>query len=384
MSCGKQQYKDWGMRRLYSIVFHFLSWIVPWIAHRLRMLPYPKKRQIRSTAALRTVLDSCGCIILEFSSLDSFARLGMTSSSLHATLLNSTIYANLKYVRGVNSQTLMWILRRAQNLRAVKAAHSDYEKDSMSDDHLMLLAGNCKYLEEIDLTENKVVTRKGLLLLVQSCQRLKSLFLSKVKLSSDCLASLVVNFPPSLRVLDISTCFNVGDDGIVAVAKSCPSLQKLDISHCEAISDEGLIAVGLHCRQLEALTAIKIAVTDKGIMAVAEGCPLLAEANFSRCKITDAGVLAISIHLKDQLTLLDVSHNEHITDLSVSHVVWNCTKLKVLRVSWCIGVTDESIQILTARCPCLEQLYVRDCFFVSDVSLAPLRRTLPRVLIFDF
>ena len=201
-----------------------------------------------------------------------------------------------------------------------------------------------------------------------------------------------------LTSLDLSFCRKVTDTGIVRLAKECPQLIELNLHYCHSLDNQSVIAVAQNCPMLkslnlsigiltnelddESITALANCkqltnlnlsnceeITDASVTKVAQSCTSLTNLNLYGCeKLTDASVIAVSQNCPE-LKVLSLENCPAITDASITLIAQGCMQLTVLSLSWCQEITSTSVVKIAQCCPKLVNLNLEDCNHINDESL---------------
>uniref|UniRef100_A0A0D9YVF4 RNA helicase n=1 Tax=Oryza glumipatula TaxID=40148 RepID=A0A0D9YVF4_9ORYZ len=202
---------------------------------------------------------------------------------------------------------------------------------------------------------------------------------------------------PSLQSIDVSHCRKLSDKGLKAVLLGCQNLRQLVIAGCRLITDNLLIALSKSCIHLEDLVAAGCNnITDAGISGLADGCHKMKSLDMSKCnKVGDPGVCRfaevsssslVSLKLLDCNKVGDKSihalakfcHNletlviggcRDVTDASIEALAFACcSRLKCLRMDWCLKITDSSLRSLLSNCKLLVAIDVGCCDQITDAA----------------
>lgn len=202
----------------------------------------------------------------------------------------------------------------------------------VSKDAFVLIGQRCRFLEELDITDNEI-DNEGLKS-ISSCSKLLTLKLGIcLNISNDGLTH-VANGCSNLKELDLYRSSGIADEGIAAIAHGCPALEMMNIAYndkitdtslislskcmmlkaleirgCPSVSSVGLSAIAMGCRQLMVLDIKKcININDNGMIPVAQYSQNLTQINLSYCSVTDVGLLALaSINRLQCMTILHLS-----------------------------------------------------------------------------
>ncbi|KAF4401355.1 hypothetical protein G4B88_001549 [Cannabis sativa] len=198
----------------------------------------------------------------------------------------------------------------------------------VSREAFVLIGQRCRFLEELDLTDNEI-DDEGLKS-ISRCSKLSSLKLGICLDITDKGVAHVGFSCSKLKELDLYRCTDITDSGISAIASGCPDLEMINIAYCKDISDDSLVSLS-KCSRLN---------TFEG-----RGCPL----------ITSSGLAAIATQCK-QLVKLDIKKCFKIDDAGMVSLAYNSQNLRQINLSY-TAVTDAGLVTL-ARISCLQSLTI--------------------------
>ncbi|KAE8801861.1 putative F-box/LRR-repeat protein C02F5.7 [Hordeum vulgare] len=212
---------------------------------------------------------------------------------------------------------------------------------------------------------------------------------------------------PCLQTLDVSHCKKLSDKGLKVVASGCRKLRQLHIAGCRLITDNLLRAMSKSCLNLEELGAAGLnSITDAGISALADGCHKMKSLDISKCnKVGDPGICKIaeasssslvSLKLLDcskvgnksihslakfccNLETLIIGGCQDISDESIEALALACcSRLRILRMDWCLKITDASLRSLLCNCKLLAAIDVGCCDQITDAAFQGMEANLFR------
>lgn len=202
----------------------------------------------------------------------------------------------------------------------------------VSKDAFVLIGQRCRFLEELDVTDNEI-DNEGLKS-ISRCSKLLTLKLGICSNITDDGLTHVANGCSKLKELDLYRSSGITDEGITAIAHGCPTLEMINIAYndkitdtslislskcmllkaieirgCHSVSSVGLSAIVMECRQLMVLDIKKCTnINDNGMIPVAQFSKNLKQINLSYCSVTDVGLLALaSIKRLQCMTILHLS-----------------------------------------------------------------------------
>ncbi|KAL4228968.1 hypothetical protein ACF0H5_012008 [Mactra antiquata] len=192
---------------------------------------------------------------------------------------------------------------------------------------------NMADLRDVDLEECFHLQNEGVTSLGQNCQKLQSVNIRGVKFFGD--VSLVPFLKnKNLQNLNLAESIQITDKILILMSEQMnESLTSLDLSWCEEITDAGINVICSNCNNLKTLQLGKCQVSDMGLKLLSETCQDLTEITVQNGFameeeiISDEGIIAIATNLI-HLTIVDISWNLQITNVSVSIVMKNCCELE--------------------------------------------------------
>lgn len=164
--------------------------------------------------------------------------------------------------------------------------------------------------------------------------------------------------------------------------RRCPQLTFLDLTRCEKIRDASLAAVGACCPRLETLLLYATPnLTDAGFEALAPGVPRLTHLDITGLKlITDRAIVALANHCR-ALRILHLMWVTPLTDASlIAMGSAPLDQLRLLSIHGNVHVTVGGFESLAAGCRSLEQIDVNGCKNIGAyrTSRDEVKRILPK------
>ncbi|KAM7259596.1 hypothetical protein ACFE04_015337 [Oxalis oulophora] len=172
-----------------------------------------------------------------------------------------------------------------------------------------------------------------------------------------------------LEELDV-TDNEIDDEGLKYISR-CSRLASLKLGICLNITDKGLWHIGLGCSKLKELDFYRSpGVTDVGIEAISQGCPLLEMINISyNEKITDASLMSLSKCVR--LKVLEIRGCPFVSSQGLAAIASGCRQLSVLDIKKCFNINDQGMLTLSQYSPNLKQINMSYCQ-VTDMGLLAL------------
>lgn len=326
----------------------------------------------------------------------AFCAHALRSTFLQWCALNATVSSQESVPRRVNRSYLHWLVLR--RLKSAIVFLNVYNTESVGDELMTYLQVTGSALEDLHMGKNTMCAGPTMHHIFALCPNLVRLSAESCLFDDETLLRLfstlkglrfldvsrfLVEFPESIFLVEESTRWTgicgdtiacseleelranydpyITDDKIFSIAQSCTKLKVLRLSHTTALTSEGLARVAQHCRRLEELHLDHSAAGDEVALALAKNCPGLRV--FSACRATTAAsdtsvvTLFSSCH---QLTHVNLSHNQRITDACLRDLHVHCPALRRLTLSGCTGLTPEGVLGVIRTCAVLENLDIRD------------------------
>eukprot|EP00698_Gefionella_okellyi_P002741 TRINITY_DN12608_c0_g1_i1.p1 TRINITY_DN12608_c0_g1~~TRINITY_DN12608_c0_g1_i1.p1 ORF type:complete len:272 (-),score=23.65 TRINITY_DN12608_c0_g1_i1:148-963(-) len=171
------------------------------------------------------------------------------------------------------------------------------------------------------------------------------------QLSMKCISLIYLNLSPSGVMHGPFT-----DQDFQSITHGCQQLQELYASFQELITDAALISLGENCHDLRVVDVHYCRlITDNGIQRLMEGAQHLRSLRISQNKLGDASLRAIACH-GSEISVLDISGLEQITDSGIEALARGCPALEVLDLHRCAQLTVASAEALVQHCKRLREV----------------------------
>ncbi|XP_016425335.1 F-box/LRR-repeat protein 13-like [Sinocyclocheilus rhinocerous] len=221
---------------------------------------------------------------------------------------------------------------------------------------ILRTAGQCRNLQELDLSECSHLNTVNMKMILEGCSSLLQLNLAFTHitnatirvLSSCCL---------TLRSRSLTYCTSFSDKGLQyrSTGKGCHRLTYLDLSGCSQISVDGFTYVAEACSSLQ-----QIVLDDLPTMT--DTC---VQVLMSKCRVLTA------IFLLDSPYLSDVAFKAMAEVISLTKI-----QIEVLNCAFCISgnnrMMDSSLKALCRSSLKLSEVQMSDCTRLTDASLKSL------------
>ncbi|XAR68752.1 hypothetical protein NMG60_11000110 [Bertholletia excelsa] len=239
----------------------------------------------------------------------------------------------------------------------------------VTDEGLSSLVINQKELRKLDITCCRKITQVSIISITNSCSCLVSLRMESCHLIPKEAFILLGEHCRFLEELDL-TDNEIDDEGLRSISR-CSRLSILKLGICLNITDEGLTHIGMSCSKLSELDLYRAsAITDSAILAIARGCPGLEMINIAYCKnITDASLISLSRCSK--LNTLESRGCPFITSLGLVAIAERCKQLTRLDIKKCYNINDAGMIPLAHFSQNLKQINL-SYSSVTDVGLLSL------------
>jgi hypothetical protein len=162
----------------------------------------------------------------------------------------------------------------------------------------------------------------------------------------------------------------------VLLIRNCNELTSLSLYDCKWITDSSLDELAEH----PLLTSLNLGGSSQndcpqvidGIKSVAKCCPNLTCLDLTACQtISDTSINYLANYCVKLRELY--MHNAYaITDSSIKNLAEHCPNLIMLNLRSCKQLTDDSIKSLAKHCPNLTCLDLEYCEYVTDSSVEEL------------
>ncbi|XP_019622327.1 PREDICTED: LOW QUALITY PROTEIN: uncharacterized protein LOC109468526 [Branchiostoma belcheri] len=185
-----------------------------------------------------------------------------------------------------------------------------------------------------------------------------------------------------LRYLSMIDCDRTSPFSLACLAQNCNKLEYLDVKGMSFIGDAGLVPLVVNNRQLQTLSLAECNITDRALDKISgvlgEGVssagflPSFLPQKFTVSKFELHNCLFICL---SQLTCLDLSWCEEITDSGLSGVVGACVNLQQLSLRQCLS-TAHTLVRLGENCRHLRSLMMSGVEGMSDGVLVSMVESL--------
>nr|XP_009296243.1 F-box/LRR-repeat protein 13 isoform X2 [Danio rerio] len=229
--------------------------------------------------------------------------------------------------------------------------------------------GQCRNLQELDLSECPTVNDENMKMILEGCQSLLSLNLACTHIANATI-KVLARCCVMLRSLNLAYCIHFSDKGLqyLTTGTGCRRLRHLNLSGCSQITVDGFTSVAETCNSLQQIVLNDLpTLTDICVQVLVSRCRMLTVISLlESLNLSDVAFKAVAEVI--DLTKILIEGNDVITDSSVKALCRSCLKLSELHLSCCPRVTDacfKTLGNLTKLC----NLNISGCFKVTDMGL---------------
>ncbi|XP_031282864.1 F-box/LRR-repeat protein 3-like [Pistacia vera] len=239
----------------------------------------------------------------------------------------------------------------------------------LTDEQLSFVVQSHKELKKLDITCCCKITYVSIDSITNSCTSLTSLRMECCSSVSKEAFVLIGQHCRYLEELDV-TDNEVDDEGLKSISR-CPKLLNLKLGICSNITDNGLTHVGKGCSMLKELDLYRsTGITDVGVAAISHGCSSLEEVNIAyNDRITDASLTSLS--KCSSLRVLEIRGCTHVSSVGLLSIAMGCRQLTVLDIKKCLNINDNAMLPLALYSQNLKQINLSYCS-VTDTGLVTL------------
>ncbi|KAL2023849.1 hypothetical protein VTK56DRAFT_1116 [Thermocarpiscus australiensis] len=280
-------------------------------------------------------------------------------------LLSRHILLEEFYLHGANllseSKWKEFLQRKGHALRSLRVYWTDKH---FGDDVLSLLETACPSLNRLKVCHNQQVTGSGIAALGQ-LKSLRHLSLDlRNEVHPDVYVDLLSKIGSGLETLSLTRVPGLDNTVLDAIHSHCRSLKKLRITESEEMTDAGFVRLfnswanpGLafldlqKCRQLDSAHPREnpdgIGLCSNGFRALmAHSGKELKKLNIHACRHIEAAAFEDAFgpdKVYEDMTKLEISFCEEVTDFVVGSVFRSCPNLRELNVFGCMKVKDVRV-----------------------------------------
>jgi len=216
-----------------------------------------------------------------------------------------------------------------------------------SDECLELLANGAIKLKSINLHKVENITTNGI------CHIIKNTNLSFLNFNgiSGWDIRTLAPYCAHFTSMDLGSSNNLTDDDLKSLTKLCKKLKFISLKNCKMITDTGVQELIADCPQL---TDLNLGACNKltrtSAQAALQSLPSLTSLNLNGFKALHPLQMPNNPYrLLPHLANIDLS-NTDATDVDVINVTKFCANLKNIKVAGCCDVTDVAISTVATNC----------------------------------
>ena len=234
----------------------------------------------------------------------------------------------------------------------------------ITDNTLSTISANLLSLTSLNISGCSNVTGNGILSIASNLTNLKILKMRSLRhLTDECIQYITgtsyLSVPGLLKleVLDLQDCQRIKDDSLANISATLTHLKCLNLNFCNEITDHGL----LHLSTMSSLRELSLRLCSN---------------------IGDLGIAHLAASSNTQLTVLDVSFCDLITDHSLTSISQGIFQLRSLGLSAC-SITDAGVSTLVQTVSNLRILHLGQCTRLSDKCIESISKQLPYLEFLD-
>lgn len=151
-----------------------------------------------------------------------------------------------------------------------------------------------KKLREINLSECPWLTKETLSNLAEICVDIEEITLTSNTHLKSVIWGVLLKFK-NLKRLSLAHCHQIVDTDLAIIVKGCPYLTYLSLENCQKISDQGFASIGKNLNFLNDLDLSRCSLTDNGLVEICSRCSNLTHLDISHCEnLTDKGLISLA------------------------------------------------------------------------------------------
>ncbi|KAF6807112.1 F-box and leucine-rich repeat protein grr1 [Colletotrichum sojae] len=131
-----------------------------------------------------------------------------------------------------------------------------------------------------------------------------------------------------------------------------------------------------------AATPLADRINDGSVIPLAV-CTRVERLTLTNCRnLTDQGLTPL-VENSSSLLALDISGDEHISDVTIKAIARHCTRLQGLNISGCRLITNDSMIQLAESCRFIKRLKLNECSQLQDNAILSFAENCPNILEID-
>ncbi|XP_018645199.1 fbxl4, putative [Schistosoma mansoni] len=211
----------------------------------------------------------------------------------------------------------------------------------LNDDCLLHIVNTCPYIKELDLSSCLGITSYGFLTLGRLIH-LQWISLYRTHITDNGLA-ILAELCQYLKHVNLGSCIDINDiDHILHnLTRNNPNLRSLNLWRCNSLTAIGISTISEHCLQLEELD---IGWCRNVVSTQESNCIVHLTSRVQHLKklfltgtnlLNSEELLLIGQYVGATLEQLDIHGSTNITISAITSILNQCSKLKLLDVSFC-------------------------------------------------
>ncbi|XP_016378661.1 F-box/LRR-repeat protein 13 [Sinocyclocheilus rhinocerous] len=229
--------------------------------------------------------------------------------------------------------------------------------------------GQCKNLQELDISECPNLNDENMKMILEGCHSLLHLNLAFTHITNATIRVLS-RCCLMLRSLSLAYCTSFSDKGLqyLTTEKGCHRLNYLDLSGCSQISVDGFRYVAEACSSLQQIVLDDLpTLTDTCVQVLMSKChALTAISLLDSPYLSDVTFKTIAEEIS--LTKIQIEGNNRMMDSSLKALCRSSLKLSEVQMSDCTRMTDASLKSLGSLTK-LCNLNISGCIKVTDMGI---------------
>ena len=189
--------------------------------------------------------------------------------------------------------------------------------------------------------------------------------------------SYVIQGMANIESLNLSGCYNLTDNGLGhTFLQEIGWLRALNLNLCKQITDSSLGRIAQYLKGLEVLELGSCSnITNTGLLLIAWALQHFKGLDLRSCRhLSDMGIGHLAgmtcSRAEGRLGLEQLTGQDcqKLTDLSLKHISWGLTGLRLLNLSFCGGISDTGL-LHPSHMGSLRSLNLCSCDNISDTGV---------------
>ncbi|XP_027227904.2 F-box/LRR-repeat protein 20 isoform X3 [Penaeus vannamei] len=285
-----------------------------------------------------------------------------------------------KFSDGLNEDVLRALVENCPDVR-----HFNAEGSRISCSECYFAIAEFHNLRHLNLSHCQFLDNLGLVAIAKQCRQLEYLNIDGItKIYDYSVVCLTQEVGPSLKFLFLDG-ENLTDASYTSLA-ACKHLKMLGVSFCEQMTDVGLSGITGLCELTWMKLRKGVHLTSKGLQSFFSSGHLsnLTHLNLGECSSMNDDVLFAVAEKCPHLTNIVLHWCWDITDVGITALVSNCSRLRVLDLVGLIQLTGTSFINVPTALPDLLILDLEQCNTINDTILQRIVEEQPSLTVFDY